>query len=104
MTNDLLHEFIVYVLVYEDAAGGATALAHVDEEADMCGDRRLVQVCVVADDQSRLSTKLKRDCLQICLACSNYDFVTDGGTASEGDFLDVHVTCNHLPNGARPIH
>ena len=98
--DDLGDEGVVDVLVDQDARRGAAALAHVDEEADVAVDRRLVEVGVLADDHGGLAAKLQGDLLQVGLGGHRDDLVADGGGAREGHLLDVHVARDQ---GARRV-
>mmetsp|Transcript_23638 Transcript_23638/g.66144 ORF Transcript_23638/g.66144 Transcript_23638/m.66144 type:complete len:298 (-) Transcript_23638:172-1065(-) len=81
----------MHILVDVDAARGAAALAHVDEQADVASCGGLVQIRILAYDHGALTAKLQRHLLQIGLAGRLHDPVARGGTPGERHLADVGV-------------
>lgn len=86
-----LEELVVDVLLDEDAAAGAAALAVVEVDAEVDPGDGVFDVGVVEDDVGALAAELEGDLLQVALGGGLEDLATDEGGAGEGDLVDVHV-------------
>mmetsp|Transcript_51680 Transcript_51680/g.137661 ORF Transcript_51680/g.137661 Transcript_51680/m.137661 type:complete len:252 (-) Transcript_51680:299-1054(-) len=89
----------MHILVDVDAARGAAALAHVDEQADVASCGGLVQIRILAYDHGALTAKLQRHLLQIGLAGRLHDPVAHGRAPRERHLANVRVPCDEVPCG-----
>lgn len=70
---------------------GCIIIPHVVEDSSIDPLDGLVEVCILKHNAGRLSPKLQRDTLQICLGRRAKDPLSDRRAASEGDFVDIGV-------------
>mmetsp|Transcript_51301 Transcript_51301/g.129493 ORF Transcript_51301/g.129493 Transcript_51301/m.129493 type:complete len:300 (+) Transcript_51301:709-1608(+) len=93
------------ILLDENAAGSAAALAHVDEQTNMARGDCLVDVGILADDHGALPAELECHLFQVCLASSLYDPMAYGGATCEGNLSDVGVPSDGVTGcGAIAVH
>lgn len=89
--NSLLDELVMEFLVNEEAGSSAAALSSVEEEAERSLLNGFINVSIVHDDVSRLTTELESDSLQVVDVGLTHNFVSDFGRSSEGNLVDIGV-------------
>ena len=87
----LLDELVVDLLLDEEPAAGAAALALVEEQAEVGALDGGVEVGVGEDDVRALAAQLQADALQVALGRGLHDDLAGRVLAGEGDLVDVHV-------------
>ena len=89
--DHLLDELVVDLLLDEEAAAGAAALALVEEEGEVRAFDGRVEIGVGEDDVGALAAELERDALEVRAGGGLHDQLADLGAAGEGDLVDVVV-------------
>ncbi len=91
LLHDLLDELVVNLVLDEQPAAGAAALALVEEQAEVRAFDGGVEVGVGEDDVRALAAQFQADALQVAACRRLHDDLAGGVFAGEGDLVDVHV-------------
>mmetsp|Transcript_61958 Transcript_61958/g.192361 ORF Transcript_61958/g.192361 Transcript_61958/m.192361 type:complete len:371 (-) Transcript_61958:220-1332(-) len=91
-------ELLIDVLMHEEPRTGAAALAMVQEEPNVRGRNRLLDVRVRQHDQRRLTTQLQRNLFQVALGRALHDLVAHGTAAGESDLVHIRMKGQWLPS------
>lgn len=89
--NSLLDELVMEFLVNEEAGSSAAALSSVEEEAERSLLNGFINIGIIHDDVSRLTTELESDSLQVVDVGLTHNFVSDFGRSSEGNLVNILV-------------
>ena len=104
VVGDPADEFVVDLLLDEQAAAGGAHLSGVVEDRHRGGGDGDVEVGVGEDDVRRLPAQLERDPLEVA-GGGPHDRLTGGGGTGEGDLVDVAVFSQRRARGlAEPRH
>lgn len=86
-----LEEVVVDILLDENTATGAAALAVVEVNTKVDPGDGVFDISIVEDDVGALATQFEGNLLQVTLGSGLEDLATDEGGTGEGNLVDFHV-------------